>query len=106
MAKEITITLDAAKLRDLVSKRSYTNKEGQGVEVQEVKFKLVEMKEPKNVHSTDKFNLVKTHFACKIQTKEERDAGKETEYIGEGVSVVWKNEGQNASDDSGSGLPF
>ena len=36
MAQKIQVTLDASKLRTLVSSRSYKNKEGQDVTVQEV----------------------------------------------------------------------
>lgn len=92
----ITVTLDAQKLRNLVSKRSYKNKEGQDVEVQEVKFELVEVKEPKTVFSAEKYELVKTHFAAAVQTKEEREAKADTVFIGEGVSTIWKNDNSAA----------
>ena len=71
MAK-VQVTLDATKLRNLVSKRTYKNKEGQDVEVQEVKFELVEVKEPKQIYEKDNMKIMKTHFASAIQTKEER----------------------------------
>jgi hypothetical protein len=53
----------------------------------------------------------KTHFACVVQTKEERDAKAPTIYIGEGFSTIWLNDipvyqavevKENLSDD----LPF
>lgn len=88
---KIQVTLDATKLRNLVSKREYQNKEGQQVQVQEVKFELVPLKEPKTVFTGKGFKLDKTHFACAIQTKEERDAKAETVYIGEGFTTVWEN---------------
>jgi hypothetical protein len=90
MAK-IQVTLDASKLRTLVSKRTYKNKDGQEVEVQEVKFELVEVKEPKTIYTADKYRIDKTHFASVIQTKEEREAKAETIYIGEGFTTVWSN---------------
>jgi hypothetical protein len=90
MAK-IQVTLDASKLRTLVSKRTYKNKEGQEVEVQEVKFELVEVKEPKTIYTADKYRIDKTHFASVIQTKEEREAKAETVYIGEGFTTIWSN---------------
>lgn len=109
MAK-IIVTLDATKLRNLVSKRSYKNKEGQDVEVQEVKFELVEVKEPKTVFSAEKYELVKTHFAAAVQTKEEREAKADTVFIGEGVSTIWKND-NNAQQNNSTGngiddIPF
>ena len=86
---EIQVTLDASKLRNLVSNRAYKNKEGQEVQVQEIKFKLVEVKEPKIIFTSDKYKINKTHFACVIQTKEEREAKADTIYIGEGFTTIW-----------------
>jgi hypothetical protein len=88
MAK-IQVTLDASKLRNLISKRSYESKDGTNVEVQEVKFELVEVKEPKQIFAKDTMRIVKTHFACVIQTKEEREAKADTIYIGEGFTSYW-----------------
>lgn len=90
MAK-IQVTLDATKLRNLVSKRTYQNKEGQQVEVQEVKFELVEVKEPKQIYEKDNMKIMKTHFASVIQTKEEREAKADTIYIGDGFTTFWNN---------------
>lgn len=87
---EIQVTLNAQALRNLVTKRSYKNKDGQDVEVQEIKFKLVEVKESKTIFTSDKYKINKTHFACVIQTKEEREAKSDTIYIGEGFTTVWK----------------
>lgn len=95
MAK-ISVTLDASKLRTLVSKRSYQNKEGQQVEVQEVKFELIEVKEPKEIFKKDNMRIMKTHFASVIQTKEEREAKADTIYIGEGFTTFWNNAEQPA----------
>lgn len=94
---EITITLDASKLRKLLYTEEYTDKNGEKKQVQKVKFKLVEMKEQKEIFSAEKYTLNKTHFACEIQTKEERDAKKETNYIGEGVSLIWKDSINNTT---------
>jgi len=73
---EIQVTLNANLLRNLVTKRSYKNKEEVDVELQEIKFKLVEVKEPKTIHTSGKYRIDKTHFACVIQTEEERKAKK------------------------------
>ena len=88
MAK-ITVTLDATKLRNLVSKREYQNRDGQTVQLQEVKFELVEVKEHKEVFKKDNMRIMKTHFASVIQTKEEREAKADTIYIGEGFTTIW-----------------
>lgn len=91
MAK-IQVTLDASKLRNLVSKREYKNKAGETVQLQEVKFELVEVKEPKTIFTADKYRIDKTHFASVIQSKEEREAKAETIYIGEGFTTIWGND--------------
>jgi hypothetical protein len=90
---KIQITLDATKLRNLVSKRTYQNKQGEQVEAQEVKFELVPMKEEnqKVIYEKDNLSIVKTHFAVAIQTKEEREAKAQANYIGEGFTQVWKD---------------
>lgn len=90
MAK-IQVTLDATKLRNLVSKREYQNKNGETVQLQEVKFELVEVKEPKTIFTSEKYRVDKTHFASVIQTKEEREQKAETVYIGEGFTTIFTN---------------
>jgi hypothetical protein len=90
MAK-LQITLDASKIRPLISEREYTGKDGV-VKLQEVKFELVEVKEPKTIYDGDKHSVLKTHFACAIQTKEQRDAKEPTIYVGEGFTTHFKNE--------------
>lgn len=92
MTNKIQVTLDAQKLRNLVTKRNYKNKDGQDVELQEVKFELVPVKEPKTIFTKDNMRIDKTHFACVIQTKEEREAKAPTIYIGEGFSTIWLND--------------
>lgn len=113
MAQKVSITLDANKLRGLISKRSYTNQQGENVEVQEVKFDLIEMKPEshKVVYSHEKFDLIKTHFAVQQQTSEDRDNNTPVNYIGEGISQVWKNgtspnNAPPADHDEGDGLAF
>lgn len=109
MAK-IQVTLDASKLRNLISKRSYESKDGTNVEVQEVKFELVEVKEPKQIFAKDTMRIVKTHFACVIQTKEEREAKADTIYIGEGFTSYWddakKPQAQAVEQLTADTLPF
>jgi hypothetical protein len=91
---KIQVTLDATKLRNLVSKRTYQNRQGEQVEAQEVKFELVPMKEEnqKVIFEKDNLQIVKTHFAVAIQTKEEREVKAPANYIGEGFTQVWKND--------------
>lgn len=88
MAK-IQVTLDATKLRNLVSSREYKNNSGETVKVQEVKFELVEVKEPKQIYEKDNMRIMKTHFASVIQTKEEREAKTPSVFIGDGFTTFW-----------------
>lgn len=88
MAK-IEVVLDAAKLRGLVYEREYTNKNNEVVKVQEVKFELVEVKDPKTIVSGTWGEKKKTHFAAAIQTKEEKAAKTETNYIGDGFTTYF-----------------
>jgi hypothetical protein len=110
---KIQVTLDATKLRNLVSQRAYQNKQGETVQLQEVKFELVPVKEPKTIYTADKYRIDKTHFASVIQTKEQRDAKAETVYIGEGFTTIWINEipvhnavPVNAEEELKDDLPF
>lgn len=91
------ITLDATKLRKLVTQRSYKNKNGEDVVVQEINFELVPIKEPKTIYEKDNMRIDKTHFACVIQTKEEREAKEKTVYIGEGFTTFWENKCYSAT---------
>lgn len=109
---KVTITLDATKLRSLISKREFENKEGVKMQIQEVKFELVEVKEPKVIYEGNGYKLQKTHFASVIQTKEEREAKEDTIFIGEGITTIWEEREQvfNASpaseNDEVNDLPF
>ena len=110
---KIQVTLNASLLRNLVSKREYQNKSGETVQLQEVKFELVPVKEPKTIFTAEKYRIDKTHFASVIQTKEEREAKAETIYIGEGFTTVWnanKVEVHNAvvvsKEEPAEDLPF
>jgi len=88
---KIQVTLDATKLRSLVAKRTYKNKDNADVEVQEVKFELIAVKEPKTIYTGNGYRIDKTHFASVIQTKEQREAKAETIFIGDGFTTVWEN---------------
>ena len=91
---KITITLDATKLRNLVTKREFDAKDGTKMQVQEVRFELVEFKEPKIIFEGSGYKLQKTHFASVIQTKEERESKAETVFIGEGITTIWEQKEQ------------
>jgi hypothetical protein len=110
---KIQITLDATKLRNLISNREFQNKAGETVKLQEVKFELVEVKEPKQIYEKDNMRIMKTHFACAIQTKEEREAKANTVYIGEGFTTIWGSDktetvhnAEQIQDNPENDLPF
>ena len=108
---KITITLDATKLRNLVTKREFDAKDGTKRQVQEVRFELVEVKEPKIIFEGSGYKLQKTHFASVIQTKEERESKAETVFIGEGVTTIWEQKEQVFSstpvtEEQSDDLPF
>jgi len=106
--KKTQITLDATKLRNLITEREYKNKEGKTVKVQEIKFDLVEMdtEKWKIVYSNDTMEIVKTSFAVQQQTKEERLAKTPPNYIGEGSEIRFKNDGPSPSSNQTSDLPW
>lgn len=108
---KITITLDATKLRNLVTKREFDAKDGTKMQVQEVRFELVEVKEPKIIFEGSGYKLQKTHFASVIQTKEERESKAETIFIGEGVTTIWEQKEQvfsstTVTEDAIDDIPF
>lgn len=108
---KITITLDATKLRNLVTKREFDAKDGTKMQVQEVRFELVEVKEPKIIFEGSGYKLQKTHFASVIQTKEEREAKAETVFIGEGITTIWEQKEQvfsftTVTEEQSDDLPF
>ena len=108
---KITITLDATKLRNLVTKREFDAKDGTKMQVQEVRFELVEVKEPKIIFEGSGYKLQKTHFASVIQTKEERESKAETIFIGEGVTTIWEQKEQvfsstTVTEEQSDDVPF
>ena len=108
---KITITLDATKLRNLVTKREFDAKDGTKMQVQEVRFELVEVKEPKIIFEGSGYKLQKTHFASVIQTKEERESKAETVFIGEGMTTIWEQKEQvfsstTVTEDESQEMPF
>ena len=93
---KINVTLDATKLRNLVQTREFTSKEGVTMQIKEVKFELVPVKDPKIIYEGNGYKLQKTHFAAAVQTKEEREAKAETIFIGEGITAIWDNAEQGS----------
>lgn len=87
--QKISLTLDVDKLRELVKNnvktRTYTNKDGEEVTVNEIQVDVVPLKEPKPLKQGDGWNMVKTHFVAEPTSKEEREAGKKGIFVGDGI---------------------
>ena len=102
MADKIIIAIDKDYVDMLTSTRSYKNKDGVDVTKTEVKAELIQMKDSsqKVVYESDKFKLVKTHFAVKIPTKEERQSKANPVYVGEGITQMWNESSSNERNGS------
>ena len=55
--------------------------------------------QPGNALQNGKYRIEKTHFACAIQCKEQRDAKEPTVYVGEGFTTVWLNAAPQPAQD-------
>ena len=94
MTKKMQITLDVSKMKGLKKSRAFKNGQGETVTIDEIKLEVVPLKEEKVVFSTDKYDLVKTHFIVVPQTKEQRDAKEQSIFVGDGLVTRWKNDDQ------------
>lgn len=83
--QKISITLDVSKIdKSKIVDKVYKDKEGNEIVQKIYKFDAVPVKEEKFVAEGDTWIMKKTHFMAEAQTKEEREAKKPTNYIGEG----------------------
>ena len=88
MSERIKISIDVTKVpKDKIVERRYTNSAGHEVVARELKAEVVEMKpeSQKVIKSGDTWELVKTHFVALEQTKEEKEAKKNSAIVGAGV---------------------
>jgi hypothetical protein len=103
---KITVTIDLTKIdKSRIQERKYTNKAGEEVTVKEYSMEVVPLKQPRALKKADgtliegaTWQLMETHFACEAQTKAEREANKETVYIGKGTQLQDKNPTQANSE--------
>lgn len=114
---QVKIYKNAAK-ENLMFKEEFTTRDGEKVQKDVILFDLIPMKEEsrKVIYSHEKFDLVKTHFAVKRQTKEEREAKAESIFVGEGITQIWKEDASSSggggsytaqsNDDEEDDLPF
>lgn len=86
---KINVTLDLSKIdKTRIINRTFTNKNGEEVTVKEYKIEVIPLREPKFIKQGEGWNLMKTHFVVEGQTKEERQAKKQSVYVGEGLQFV------------------
>ena len=84
-----SVTIELSKLpRDKITERSYTDRNGNQHTVKEIRLDFVELKTPKAIKDFGDSVMTKTHFVAISQSKEEREAGAEAIYCGEGVQFI------------------
>jgi len=96
--QKVEIVIDPSKVnKEKIQTREYEDKLGTMVKKMEYKMDLVPLKEPKTIYSGNGRKLVKKFFIAESQTKEERESGGETNFLGDGL--VWEDEGIAGFDD-------
>jgi hypothetical protein len=88
MNERIKISIDVTKVpKDKIVERRFTNSQGHEVVARELKMEVVALKpeSQKVIKSGDTWELVKTHFVALEQTKEEKEAKKNSAIVGAGV---------------------
>lgn len=104
MSEKVTINLDVTKLpRERIKARSFTTRSGEEVTAKEIRLEVVPLKDPKLIKSYDNADLMKTHFVCLSQTKQERDDRVDTVYVGEGTQFVQRGQQSAPSNDPPKG---
>jgi len=109
---KLSCTIDLTKIdKTRIVERKYTNKDGVEVTQKNYSFDVVELKEPKTIKETDRYTMKKTHFIAESQTKEERDAKKLSNFIGDVISFTNPGDMDQAfnnitSQDLNEAIPF
>ena len=108
---KVSINVDVTKLpEERIHERSWTDRNGETHTSKEIRLDVVPLKNPKVIKEYDSSTLMKTHFVCLSQTKEERQARAETVYVGEGTQFI--NDASPSShepafmDDMDDQIPF
>jgi hypothetical protein len=96
MEGTITVKINLKYAKELIVKEKFKGRDGKDGEVDNIECQLIELKpeSKKLIYDHELFQNIKTHFAVKPQTKEDRAAKAETVYVGEGITQVWKNDTQ------------
>lgn len=97
--KKLTLKIDLSKLdKSKIKERKYTDKQGVEHTMKEYTMELVELKAPKFVAQGDTWTMEKTHFIVDLQTKEEREAKKPSNFLGDGVIFNKKGDYSQVAD--------
>lgn len=99
-----TVKIDADKARDLLVTEKWTDKDGNEQSKKVIKFELRQLK-PENqttIYSDDsgRFKIVKSDFAIKPQTKEERENKADMIFVGGATGMIWSDNNQGTSGSS------
>jgi|TARA_R110000822_G_scaffold4176_3_gene17963 hypothetical protein len=99
MEGTITVKINLKYAKELIVKQKFKGRDGKDGEVDNIECQLIELKpeSKKLIYDHELFQNIKTHFAVKPQTKEDRAAKAETVYVGEGITQVWKNKTPQAA---------
>lgn len=101
--KKLILKIDLSKIeKSKIKERKFTDKQGVEHVAKEYTMELVELKAPKFVTQGEEWEMVKTHFLVDPQTKEEREAKKQSNFLGDGI--VFNKKGN--FDDVTSDIPF
>ena len=112
------VTIDEDKLTQLTETETWTDKKtGEKKSKRVIKFQLKELRDEKkqNRFSNDNVSIVKSHYAMKKQTKDEREAKADPIFCGDGVTFTFTESGQrekpapkpiNESQEEQDDLPF
>lgn len=86
-------TIDESRVRN----NEYTKSDGTKISERLYEFEVVELKDEKKkqIKSGDGWVLIKTHFICEAQSKEERSMKIPTVYVGEGKQFIYTNDESN-----------
>lgn len=114
MISSRTVKIDVDKARELIVEEKWTDKDGKDCSKKVIKFELRPLREEnqKEIYrdSGGRFKIVKSDFAVKPQTKEERESKADLVFIGDATGMIW-SDSYNSSPASSSNeedddLPF
>lgn len=102
---KLILKVDLTKLdKSKIKERKYTDKNGAEQVAKEYTMELIELKAPKFVTQGKDWEMVKTHFLVDPQSKEEREAKKPSNFLGDGVVFNKKTDFSDIADDISVGV--